>query len=49
MGGIPIGMSVRPEPGFVLDRVARGEPVIHVTDVFADPAYHVSAYFRDMV
>ncbi len=49
MGGIPIGTSVRPQPGFILDRVARGEPVIHVTDVFADPAYHASSYFRDMV
>ena len=49
MGGIPIGMSVRPKPGFILDRVAQGELVIHVTDVFADPAYHASSYFRDMV
>ena len=49
MGGIPIGMSVRPQPGFILDRVARGEPVIHVTDVYADPAYDASSYFRDMV
>jgi GAF domain-containing protein len=52
MGGIPIGMSVRPQPGFILDRAARGErgePIIHVTDVYADPAYDASSYFRDMV
>jgi GAF domain-containing protein/HAMP domain-containing protein/anti-sigma regulatory factor (Ser/Thr protein kinase) len=49
MGGIPIGMPVRPKPGFILDRIARGEPVIHVTEVFADPAYHASAYFHEMV
>ncbi len=49
MGGIPIGMPVRPKPGFILDRIARGEPVIHVTDVFADPAYHASPYFHEIV
>ena len=49
MGGIPIGISLRPKTGFILDRVARGETVIHVTDVFADPAYHASPYFREVV
>src|SRR5215468_10630801 len=49
MGGIPFGTRVRPKPGFILDRVAHGDPVIHVTDVFADPAYHASSYFRDIV
>ncbi len=49
MGGIPIGMSVRPQSGFILDRVRRGEPIIHVTDVYGDPAYDASSYFRDMV
>jgi GAF domain-containing protein len=50
MGGIPRGVSVRPIPGSgsILDRVVRGESVIHVTDVFADPGY-ASPYFREQV
>jgi GAF domain-containing protein len=49
-GGVTeMGMSVRPQPGFILDRVARGAPVVHIPNMLDDPAYRVSQYFRDQV
>jgi PAS domain S-box-containing protein len=48
-GVIPVGTSIRPQPGFVAERLVRGEPFAHVTNVFEDPAYHASATYREMV
>src|SRR5262249_23247440 len=48
-GVVPIGATNEPQPGYIFERAVRGEEIIHVTDVFADPAYQVSPAFREMV
>jgi len=48
-GGFEQWAPVRPELGYVLLRHVEGEGLIHITNVFDDPAYGASARFRELV
>src|SRR5690348_10589017 len=48
-GVLPVGTTVRPQPGFVLERLVRGQNIVHVMNVFEDPAYNASPAFDRMV
>jgi hypothetical protein len=46
-GGFEQWASVHPQPGYVLLRHVEGDGLIHITNVFDDPAYRASARFRE--
>ena len=48
-GGFEQWAPVHPELGYVLLRHVEGEGLIHITNVFDDPAYGASARFRELV
>src|SRR5215470_15667129 len=42
-------LDVVPAPGATLDRISRGEPIVHLVDATDTEAYHSSPQYRRMV